>query len=80
MVQVQDAMPVVHVAYREIMTFEEVVLQPQKEDILMDIGPFDWEELIAAGEPPVNVNCHGRVREGEAPVDAYPSLVNYWPD
>ena len=43
----------------------------------MDAGPFDWEELVTASEPLIDVDGYGRVRKCKAPVDADPNFVNH---
>ncbi|KAF8675655.1 hypothetical protein AX14_005045 [Amanita brunnescens Koide BX004] len=56
------------------------MLQVQKENVLVDAGPFDREELVTAREPLVDVNRYGRVGEGEASVNTDPSFVDDWSD
>jgi hypothetical protein len=62
------------------MTFQKVVLEAQEQDVLMNVGPFDWEKLVAIGEPFVDINRYGRVGKGETPVNADPGLMNHWSD
>ena len=61
----------------DVVAFQEVVLEVKKKDVLMDGSLIDGEELIAARKLPIDVDRHGRVREGKVPVDTDPRLVDY---